>query len=84
MPVLDEALAQLPELKRTRKIFFVNNWLEAFIGGQTDAKALADAEAFLRRGNIDADLRLKLLEAMDGLERAVRIRKKFAASGAQN
>jgi aminopeptidase N len=84
LPVLDDALAQLPELKRSRKIFFVNNWLEAFVGGQTDAKALAEVEAFLRRGNIDADLRLKLLEAMDGLERAVRIRKKFAAPSARN
>jgi aminopeptidase N len=84
LPVLNDALAQLPELKRSRKIFFVNNWLEAFVGGQTDAKALAEVEAFLRRGNIDADLRLKLLEAMDGLERAVRIRKKFAAPSARN
>jgi aminopeptidase N len=84
LPMLSDALAQLPELKRSRKIFFVNHWLESFLGGQTDARALADAEAFLRRGNIDADLRLKLLEAMDGLERAVRIRKKFAAPSAQN
>jgi aminopeptidase N len=83
-PLLDEALAQLPGVKRTRKIFFVNNWLDAFVGGQTDAQALATVEAFLRRGNIDADLRLKLLEAMDGLERAVRIRKRFAAPSAQN
>jgi aminopeptidase N len=80
LPVLDDALAQLPELKRTRKIFFVNHWLESFLGGQTEPKALADAEAFLRRGNIDADLRLKLLEAMDGLERAVRIRKKYGGT----
>ncbi len=34
-PLLAEALARLPELKRTRKIFFVGNWLAAFIGGQT-------------------------------------------------
>jgi hypothetical protein len=27
------ALAELPALKRTRKIFFVNGWLAAFIGG---------------------------------------------------
>ena len=27
------ALAQLPKLKRERKIFFVNNWLAAFLGG---------------------------------------------------
>ena len=81
-PLLAEALARLPELKRTRKIFFVGNWLAAFVGGQTGRGALADAEAFLRRGDVDPDLRLKLLEAIDGLERAVRIRKKFAARSA--
>jgi|CXWL01.1.fsa_nt_gi aminopeptidase N len=75
---LAEALAQLPELKRTRKIFFVGNWLAAFIGGQTGKEALADVEAFLQRNDVDADLRLKVLEAIDGLERAVRIRNKFA------
>ncbi len=77
-PLLPEALARLPELKRTRKIFFVGNWLAAFIGGQTGAGALADVEAFLQRNDVDADLRLKVLEAIDGLERAVRIRNKFA------
>ena len=81
-PMLGEALARLPELKRKRKIFFVGNWLAAFVGGQNEPGALAEVEAFLRRSGIDADLRLKLLEAMDGLERAVRIRKKFAARSA--
>ena len=77
-PLLAEALARLPELKRRRKIFFVGNWLAAFIGGQTGAGALAEVEAFLQRSDVDADLRLKILEAMDGLERTVRIRKRFA------
>jgi aminopeptidase N len=79
-PLLDEALAQLPALKRTRKIFFVNHWLEAFVGGQTGPQALAEVQALLARRDLDADLRLKGLEALDGLERAVRIRKKYAAS----
>ena len=76
-PFLGEALARLPELKRTRKIFFVGNWLAAFIGGQTGADALAEVNTFLRRSDIDADLRLKVLEAIDGLERSVRIREKY-------
>jgi aminopeptidase N len=79
-PLLAEALARLPELKRTRKIFFVGNWLAAFIGGQTGPGALAEVESFLRRGDLDADLRLKVLEAMDGLERAIRIRARFAGN----
>jgi len=77
-PLLAEALAQLPELKRTKKIFFVGNWLGAFIGGQTGAPALAEVERFLQRRDLDADLRLKILEAKDGLERAVHIREKFS------
>jgi len=77
-PLLAGALERLPELKRTRKIFFVGNWLAAFIGGQTGDGALEDVAAFLRRSDVDEDLRLKVLEAIDGLERAVRIRKKFA------
>jgi aminopeptidase N len=81
-PFLAEALARLAELKRTRKIFFVGNWLAAFIGGQTGRGALAEVEASLKRSDIDADLRLKMLEAKDGLERAVRIREKFAARSA--
>jgi aminopeptidase N len=81
-PFLAEALARLPELKRTRKIFFVGNWLAAFIGGQTGRGALGDAEAFLHRSDIDQDLKLKVLEAIDGLERAVRIREKFGTRSA--
>ncbi len=81
-PVLAEALAQLPELKRTRRIFFVGNWLSAFVGGQTGPRALADINAFLQRSDLDADLRLKVLEATDGLERAVRIRERFGARSA--
>jgi aminopeptidase N len=77
-PFLDLALAALPEFKRTRKIFFVNNWLAAFIGGQVDATALEQVESFARLPDLDSDLRLQLLEAMDGLERTVKIRARFA------
>lgn len=76
-PLLDAALARLPELKRRRKIFFVENWLQAFLGGQADAAALAAVQRALDAG-LDPDLRLKLLEAADGLERAVRIRSRYA------
>ena len=77
-PLLAEALARLPELKRSRKIFFVNGWLAAFIGGQTGRESLAEVESFLRRGDAEPDLRLKVLETADGLERTVRIRARFA------
>ncbi|HYY96946.1 MAG TPA: M1 family aminopeptidase, partial [Pyrinomonadaceae bacterium] len=81
LPYLEPALAELPTLKRTRKIFFVNGWLAAFIGGQCDARAAAAVRDFLaREQSLDRDLRLKVLEAADGLERCVRIRERFAAA----
>jgi aminopeptidase N len=80
LPYLEPALAELPALKRTRKIFFVNGWLAAFIGGQCDERAAEAVRDFLARTpQLDRDLRLKVLEAADGLERCVRVRSKFAA-----
>jgi aminopeptidase N len=79
-PLLDAALAEVPRLKRNRKIFFVQHWLASFLEGQSDAPALAAVQRALA-GPLDADLRLKLLEAADGLERTVRIRERFAAGG---
>jgi aminopeptidase N len=78
-PLLAPALAALPELKRTRKIFFVEHWLAAFLGGQTEAAALEEVRRLLQ-GNLDDDLRLKVLQAADGLERTVRIRERHAAA----
>ncbi|MGB8507294.1 MAG: M1 family aminopeptidase, partial [Pyrinomonadaceae bacterium] len=78
-PYLLSALGELPTLKRTRKIFFVNGWLAAFIGGQCDAEAARGVQDFLAHtASLDRDLRLKVLEAADGLERCVRIRAKYA------
>jgi aminopeptidase N len=77
-PYLEPALSELPRWKRTRKIFFVNGWLAAFIGGQCDERALNIVQNFLRREQtLDRDLRLKVLEVADGLERCVRIRTKY-------
>ncbi|MDQ4121301.1 MAG: M1 family aminopeptidase [Acidobacteriota bacterium] len=79
LPYLEKALAELPNLKRNRKIFFVNGWLSTFIGGQRSEQALAIVNKFLADNpNLDKDLRLKVLENVDGLERAVRIRKRYA------
>jgi len=77
-PLLGQALAALPALKRRRKIFFVQDWLAAFLDGQDDAAAMAAVQHALA-GPLDPDLRLKLLEAADGLARTVRIRERYAA-----
>jgi aminopeptidase N len=75
---LERALAELPNLKRNRKIFFVNGWLGAFIGGQKRQEAIDIVNKFLTDNpNLDKDLRLKILENVDVIERAVKIRGKF-------
>jgi aminopeptidase N len=77
LPYLERALAELPNLKRNRKIFFVNGWLAAFIGGQKSKEALEIVNKFLA-DNPNLDLRLKVLENVDVVERAVKIRAKWA------
>ena len=77
-PLLAAALDALPRLKRDRKIFFVADWLGAFIGGQTDAASLDLVRQFAAREGLDTDLKLKVLESIDALERTVRIRARYA------
>jgi aminopeptidase N len=72
---LPDALRALPGLKRERRIFFVNDWLAAFIGGQRSPEALRIVQAFLQQNDLDADLRRKVLEVTDALERTVSIRQ---------
>ena len=79
LPYLQRALAELPNLKRDRKIFFVNGWLGAFIGGQKSQQALDIVNKFVADNpNLDNDLRLKILENVDVIERAVKIRAKYS------
>lgn len=78
LPYLERALKELPNHKRNRKIFFINGWLGAFIGGQKSGEALAIVNGFLAENpDLDRDLRLKILENVDVIERAVKIRGKF-------
>ncbi|HWY68386.1 MAG TPA: M1 family aminopeptidase [Terriglobales bacterium] len=76
-PYLKPALDALPQVKRERKIFFVLAWLGAFIGGQQSAAADAEVHDWLKANNIDRDLRLKVLEVVDELDRTVRIRQRY-------
>ena len=72
---LQAALAALPELSSRHKIFFVNAWLSAFVGGQADAQALALAEQAAADPALAPDLKRKLLEVTDELARTVAIRR---------
>jgi len=76
-PFLRPALEALPQVKRDRKIFFVLAWLGAFIGGQQSATADAEVHDWLNTTKIDSDLRLKVLEVVDELDRTVKIRQRY-------
>ncbi|MGB8475685.1 MAG: M1 family aminopeptidase [Candidatus Acidiferrum sp.] len=76
-PYLKPALEALPQIKRNRKIFFLLGWLNAFIGGQQSAAAQVQVRDFLASGPLDKDLRLKILEVSDELDRTVKIRRRY-------
>jgi aminopeptidase N len=77
LPYLAPALDALPQVKRERKIFFLLAWLNAFIGGQRSAAARKQVHDFLNSAALDKDLRLKILEVVDELDRTVKIRGKY-------
>jgi len=76
-PYLKPALEALPQVKRERKIFFMLAWLGAFIGGQQSAASDAEVHKWLETANLDPDLRLKVLEVVDELDRTVKIRQRY-------
>src|SRR4051812_7594369 len=77
LPYLGPALDALPQVKRERKIFFMLAWLNAFIGGQQSAAAQKQVHDFLDKAELDKDLRLKILEVVDELDRTVKIRARY-------
>jgi aminopeptidase N len=76
-PYLQPALDALPQVKRERKIFFMLAWLNAFIGGQQSEAAQRQVHGFLETAALDKDLKLKILEVVDELDRTVKIRQKY-------
>jgi aminopeptidase N len=76
-PYLKQALDALPKIKQQRKIFFTLAWLNAFIGGQHSMEADRAVHEWLASANIDEDLKLKVLQVVDELDRTVRIQERF-------
>jgi aminopeptidase N len=76
-PYLRPALDALPQIKRERKIFFLVAWLNAFIDGQRSAESDRQVYDFLDSAKPEPDLRLKILQSVDELDRTVKIRAKF-------
>ncbi len=74
------ALDTLPWIQQNRRIFFLGSWLGATIGGQHDAEALLQIDRWLAaHPTLAADLRQKIRQSRDELERTVRIRMAFGA-----
>jgi aminopeptidase N len=58
-----------------RRIFFLPRWISAFVGGHTSEQALAVVDRFLiERPALPMDIRRKVWQSRDELERTVRIR----------
>lgn len=75
LPWLRPALERAEWLRDNRRIFFLPRWLDAFIGGHASPEALRTVDAFLAaRPDLAPDVRRRILQARDELERAVRIR----------
>ena len=78
LPYLQPALDSLRYIQANRRIFFLGAWLGAFLGGQTGEAALATVRRYLAGRGVAPDLRRKVEEYADELERTVEIRRRFA------
>jgi len=84
LPYLQPALDTLPWIQRHRRIFFLGAWLGAFLDGQVSDTALRITEDFLRHSpTLPVDLKRKVVQAMDELERTVAIRRQFGGGNAE-
>jgi aminopeptidase N len=80
-PYLVAALDTLPWIQQNRRIFFLGSWLGATLNGQTERAALTVVDTWLAaHTSLAPDLRQKVLQARDDLERTVRIRECFAGA----
>ncbi|HEX5870668.1 MAG TPA: ERAP1-like C-terminal domain-containing protein, partial [Longimicrobium sp.] len=76
---LRPSLDRLEWIRDNRRIFFLPRWISAFIGGHTSAEALAVVDRFLAETpELPVDIRRKVLQSRDELERTVRIREAAA------
>ena len=71
-----QSLELLEELQRTGDIFFPTAWLGATLQNHYSAKAIETVDTFLAaRPNYNAQLRMKILQAVDLPRRATQLRK---------
>ncbi len=80
LPFLEPALERLEWVKAHRKIFFMPAWIDAFVNGHSSREALETVRRFLRlHPGLPGDIRLKVLQSLDRLERAVRVRRRWSS-----
>jgi aminopeptidase N len=78
LPFLRPALDSLPYIQANRRIFFLGSWLGAFLGGQSSEAALNVVRRYLaEHPALARDLRQKVLQTTDELERTVSIRRRW-------
>ena len=78
LPWLQPALDKLEWVKANRKIFFMPAWIDGFVNGHSDRAALQVVDAVLEDNTEMApDIRLKLLQSVDSLRRAVKIKERW-------
>ena len=76
------SLELLQEIQMTGDIFFPSEWLQATLYSHQCATAAATVRQFLaRRPDYNPQLRMKILQAADGLFRAAAIRQRQSAAG---
>jgi aminopeptidase N len=78
---LRPSLDRLLWIRAHRRIFFLPGWINAFVRGQDSEEAVAAVDRFLaENGALPIDVRRKVLEARDELERTVAIRRSAGAN----
>jgi aminopeptidase N len=81
LPFLRPSLERLEWIRDNRRIFFLPSWINAFIRAQSSPQALATVDQLLAdHPELPIDIRRKVLQARDELERTVAIRR---AAGAE-
>ncbi len=74
LPTIRPALDMIEEIQRTGDIFFPGRWLDATLGGHSEAEAADTVRAFLdARPDLPPRLRAKVLQSADMLSRAAEI-----------
>jgi aminopeptidase N len=74
---LRAALDSLPWIQQNRRIFYLGAWLNAFVETKRSRQALEIVRLFLsERKDLGRDIRLKVLQSVDELERVVAIRER--------